>query len=567
MFIFIFTGIVVIINKYFGRAELKNVDLIFQGDIRISPWTDEENGNAYYFIPSCVKLEEIKLLIGEGNKITINDKLYHDGDSLSDLSIDQSYVMRDQNNFRHNIFFLQSENISSVFVSTATGSMKNVLSSKGNSEVAKITVFDKDGNINLEKTDSKIKGRGNSTWEQQEKKPFSIVFDTAREIGLTETSEYKYVDLYLNGEYNGLYMICQSVDTFPERTDIDEEDFCLFTAEESRRIEDKGQVVYTKEDKTLIDVRIPKKLPQEEKEKMENFIENIDTVINNGGNIDDVLDIDSWVKKYLIDEIFENYDAGITSSYFYTRKKTSGSKLYAGPIWDYDNILGNRNAFAGATLNPEILYANQEYRAKEKRILWYSKLYSNPMFNKALKETFENVLLPRIDILIEKGINDLSKEIGTAKKCNDIRWDIDTADEYEYLIEFLSKRISFLKNIWVYDTEYIEVTYYNANDNIYKRIYVTKESALSDDPELMAWFSEFDKWYYEGTDELYDFNLPVDNPVCLVNAPDYEAKMMKNRSETRDLKKNIALIGASLLAMLMVFVLRQFVERMRRGVR
>lgn len=592
------TGIVVIIDKYFSRAELKNVDLILQGNIKISPWTNEEDGNSYYFLPSYVKLEEIHLLIGEGNEITINDKLYHDGDNLSDLSINQSYVMRDQDNIRHNIRFLQSENISSVFVSTASGSMKNVLASKGNSEVIKVTVLDKDGNINLERTDSKIKGRGNSTWDQQEKKPFvfvfeepvsvlgmgvsskwavlanafdiseirnAIVFDTAKEIGL-ETPDYKYVDLYLNGEYNGLYMICQSVDTFTERTDIDGDNYYLFTAEESRRIEEWGNVIYAG-DENLIDVRIPKELHQDEKEKADKIIKNVDTVIARGGNIEDCIDLDSWVKKYLIDEIFENYDSGITSSYFYTRTRTSDSKLYAGPIWDYDNILGNRNAFAGATLNPEILYADQEYRAKDQHVLWYSKLCSNPVFYNALKDTFENVLLPQMEYLIEKGINDRANEISAAKKSNDIRWHIDTVDEYEYLTDFLSKRIGFLKNIWLNAAKYVEVTYYNASNNIYKRIYVTKDNVLSDEPEVMAWFSGSDKWYCEGTDELYDFDFPVDNPVCLVNAPDSEAKKMKNQSETGDLKKKLALIGASLSAMLMALVFRKFVERMRRGVR
>ena len=58
------------------------------------------------------------------------------------------------------------------------------------------------------------------------------------------------------------------------------------------------------------------------------------------------LDLDTWVRRYLIDEISGNIDSDLTSSYFYY----SDGKFFAGPVWDYDMAFGNhyRNQEANA---------------------------------------------------------------------------------------------------------------------------------------------------------------------------------------------------------------------------
>ena len=50
-----------------------------------------------------------------------------------------------------------------------------------------------------------------------------------------------------------------------------------------------------------------------------------------------IIDLDSWIRRYLIDEISGNVDSDHASSYFYY---TDGL-FYAGPVWDYDLAFGN----------------------------------------------------------------------------------------------------------------------------------------------------------------------------------------------------------------------------------
>lgn len=52
----------------------------------------------------------------------------------------------------------------------------------------------------------------------------------------------------------------------------------------------------------------------------------------------EVIDMDSFVDYYVINEFFQNYDAGRRSTYLY---KSLGGKMYMGPVWDFDSAFDN----------------------------------------------------------------------------------------------------------------------------------------------------------------------------------------------------------------------------------
>ncbi|WP_026494414.1 CotH kinase family protein [Butyrivibrio sp. WCD3002] len=425
----------------------QTTNLILSDNITISPWHNEADDNYYYFLPSYADVEDLHF--SAGNTSGQKTKL------------------------------LKSENVSTIFINTATGSMKSILKSKKYREAAEITVIDENGNTVFSENNSRISGRGNYTWDNAEKKPFALLFseptsilgmapsskwallsnpydrsgirnaialDTAKNVGMDLTPEYKYVDLYLNGNYNGLYMLCQSPETFYERSDISRDNLFLFTAELPIRKKDADFPIISPLSQSLIDVRLPEVIRNEEKETAEKIISRIDySVTTERNDIGDILDLDSWTKKYLIDEVFENYDSGLASSYFYVSDPDSGSKVYAGPIWDYDNIIGKTLE----TNNPEIMYAMNEYRSKSEKILWYHDLYTNPIFYNEMVNTFENSFVPQLEALIETDIETLLSSTQEARRNNDLRWNIDSSDSYDYLTNYLSKRLDFLKRTWL----------------------------------------------------------------------------------------------------------------------
>ena len=52
----------------------------------------------------------------------------------------------------------------------------------------------------------------------------------------------------------------------------------------------------------------------------------------------ELLDFDTFVNKYLMAEVLDDYDGQF--SYFYKDSDAIDPKVYVGPVWDQDNILG-----------------------------------------------------------------------------------------------------------------------------------------------------------------------------------------------------------------------------------
>lgn len=58
--------------------------------------------------------------------------------------------------------------------------------------------------------------------------------------------------------------------------------------------------------------------------------------------IGDYLDLESFADYYIINEFFQNYDAGKRSTYLY---RDLGGKLCIGPVWDFDGVMNNFSGF------------------------------------------------------------------------------------------------------------------------------------------------------------------------------------------------------------------------------
>ena len=132
-----------------------------------------------------------------------------------------------------------SRNLPAAWVYTDSGSMDFVDESRGNRESGLFYLVNADGTMECMDGLTYIKGRGNTTWGQ-DKKPYSVklesghdlfgmgvsrrwellanaydgsnlrnqlVFEMAQEAGMAYTPQATWVDLYLNGEYQGLYQI------------------------------------------------------------------------------------------------------------------------------------------------------------------------------------------------------------------------------------------------------------------------------------------------------------------------------------------------------------------------
>ena len=209
----------------------------------------------------------------------------------------------------------------------------------------------------------------------------------------------------------------------------------------------------------------------------------------------ELIDVDSWAMKYLIEEVFGNVDGGTLSQYFYY----DGGKVFAGPVWDYDLTMGNTGAYPYPTAN--MFYVN---RPGVYASLWFPALYENGEFFGRMTELYETRFRPVLEELISTGLEDYGREIGEAAEMNRVRWQAsDPAEETAYIRQYLEQRMAFLDSIWLRGEEYVTVLVSLADDTLL-RYELRPGECLPRLPE-----QEGLGWYDAGEEKPFDIGQPI----------------------------------------------------------
>ena len=156
-----------------------------------------------------------------------------------------------------------------------------------------------------------------------------------------------------------------------------------------------------------------------------------------------------------MEEISKNYDAGVSSSYFYKDSDANGGKLCAGPGWDYDMSMGNyvewmEEFSADPTGISELAF--HTYASS-----WYTELYKKEEFYKLIEEYYWKSAEPFLQELLNGGIERYQEILEASSKMNEIRWqeELDKNPYYKNrkqtfreLKEFLTVRKDYLDESW-----------------------------------------------------------------------------------------------------------------------
>ena len=211
-----------------------------------------------------------------------------------------------------------------------------------------------------------------------------LAFSLADEMGLPYTSQRKYVELWVDGSYRGCYQLFEPVQEGKERVDIDIEsndgkkDFML--EYEAQRVE--ADATYIK----IGDLRFVMSEPEEPTEDQVTYITDtmtdiLDTVKNGTEQeIAQKLDLDSFVKFYVLNEYLKTFDFDMSSVFFFYKDGV----LYAGPPWDYDLSTGNTNPNLTSS-RPKLAYASDGILQKRNI---YRYLCDKPWFDEMVKDCY-----------------------------------------------------------------------------------------------------------------------------------------------------------------------------------
>lgn len=176
-------------------------------------------------------------------------------------------------------------------------------------------------------------------------------------IKMQWTPAFQFVNVVINGDYRGLYMLTESVKRNPEcRLNVDKTGYILeydayWWNENVYFVNDYAYSMnytfkYPEDDE----------ITQEQIDYIKSYIDSLEVKIKNGEEYEQYIDIDSWVRWVLAHDILGTEDAG-GSNVFMTKSDNSiSSKLMMANLWDFDSNYRMQNTWSAEHTTPYFYY-------------------------------------------------------------------------------------------------------------------------------------------------------------------------------------------------------------------
>ncbi len=407
----------------------------------------EANGKYYFFVPASIDYETAKFYMPVS--YTVNGVEVKDAKTLAEVFGDKTEVEIKADGLTYDVVVIKESKVASVFIETESGSLDYIHAVKGNEENGVIEIVDRDGEVVYD-GELEIKGRGNSTW-QMEKKPYNIkldkktdlfgmgktkkwslianhgdqslirnvlAYEAAKAAGMPYSPQFEPVDVYINSEYKGSYLLTTRVgidgtsvdiedlegntedaneadlDTYPQAGyygtyagllagtkkwyDIpnDPEDITggyIIEMELANRYADEACGFVTTRNQPFT-MKTPEYVTESQINYISSLYQKFEDAVYAEADMNEIgkyCNVQSIARLYLINEWASNMDGGLTSTYFYKPEGTNET-IYAGPVWDFDIAFGN---------NDSERFGN-DYNDPTKWTVCYNRMYRNTVFGK-----------------------------------------------------------------------------------------------------------------------------------------------------------------------------------------
>ena len=514
----------------------------------IISWWSNDDGQAFVFLPSYAELKDLRVILRKGTHAMIGDMELSDGMDCGCFEPDTEYEMTVQNQSPMAVRFVRSGNLPTMFIHTVSGTEETIHTQRNVWEYAQLCLMDTEGKTDYQGELDEISGRGSGTWFF-EKKSYNLklngsadllgmgagkkwallanvidgnklIYDFAREIGSYSgfAPNCEHVDVYLNGTYVGLYLLTEKAEIAENRVEADPE-VILFEVDALGRSE-RMLLPFVLDWGTAVGIKSPESCTEQERDLLMNDIFAFqDTLLDEskGEEALQFIDLESWTRRYLIDEIFENYDGGCHSQYFFRDQRDGkDNRIIAGPCWDYDNCA---DGWFMAKQNPRCFLMQRMWKNEGEHTPWYGTLMKKETFRDRVLELYRNELSAKVRHLMEVQLPEEAAFLQKALKMNAIRWSLaDPAEAIQHFHDFMEERIDFLDSAWIDGVEYRTVTAKSIWDY---RYYCTQPGTICEDipmPEELG-VEEGSVWIREDTGELFDPKSVITEDFTIVSVP------------------------------------------------
>lgn len=506
-------------------------------------WQDDQNDQYILFVPGAMERKKLDLTFSGAEYIYIDGKKVYSGEEYRFKEGKHTVKAGDSSESpAYDLQVLYTSNIASLFLETDSGSMEMLHASKDHAESGRMLIIDGRGHKYFEGTVEEMHCRGNSSFEDTEKKSYTIqlskkadlfgmgsakkwllianafddtllrntiAFSIADLLKLSYTPEAQYVDVYENGRFIGNYLLSEKIEVGKNRVDVrnlekevkllndvpDLGTMEFFMEQQGRLFSTKGYRIEKDPDDIsggyLLELETSDRYGLEASgfltsrmqpvvfaspkyasyaqvsyiaERYQDFEDAVFSADGHspytGALYSDYIDMDSFARKYLLEELVKNLDASFTSQYIYKYEDAISEKFFAGPCWDYDkSIAASGITDDGIDLHDPVgLYAALQRKDSD---IWYA-LYQHEDFRQETANIFFRELEPQLREEIENITYSNKKLLSRSNVCNIIRWNTFSQLEnleqkqelydqkVDELVEFIEKRMDFLEREWDY---------------------------------------------------------------------------------------------------------------------
>ena len=505
------------------------------------------SGAWYLFLPAYMRGQPLLLDGKDGLTLHADGRDYRPGEALT---LSPETELTASLGSRTNSVAVMQSTLPALHLTTEKGGFARVQADKDNKAAASLLALSPEGMTLFDGELKNMKGHGNATFAFKKKsyqiqfkkktdilglpaqKKFillanqhenslmrnRITFDLARAAGLRFTPDSRSVDLYVNGEYLGSYLLCNKITVSSGSVDVTDADvlieeanpelaergavpsaygsrksqpgtckgvlwpvepedvtggFLLQLDYDKRYVDDASGVV-TKRGQTIV-VKSPEYMTEAQGEYLDALLNSFERAIFaqdgtdpvTGRHYTEIADLDSLVRKYMIEEICKNYDGNNSSQFYYKDSDLVDPLLYAGPVWDYDSAWGN---YAGEGRLDLAAPQGLRVGGTMTQHAWWPAMAHREDFRAAVSEAWRTVYRPLLLVLVGdlapwegcavRPVAEIAEELDASAQMNFRRWNIlnaanravktgaSYAENVEYLTGWIRARIEYLDTQW-----------------------------------------------------------------------------------------------------------------------
>ncbi|MBN1482586.1 T9SS C-terminal target domain-containing protein [candidate division KSB1 bacterium] len=315
-----------------------------------------------------------------------------------------------------------------------------------------------------------------------------LAYDLSRRLG-QYASRTRYCELFLNGEYRGVYILMEKIKRDNDRVDIatldstdiegepltggyiikidkmDGAETQGFTSKHLPAGNSSRRVYYQYHYPSFVDM-----LPVQ-RTYIQNYIDDFEDMMASP-HFDDPtrgypawIDINSFIDYFLVSEIGKNVDSYRLSTFLYKDRDSNNSRLKIGPVWDYNLAFGLADYYDGEDTDDWMLETLLYLGGGDFQVpFWWEILLDDPAFNYGIKRRWQETRNSVFDLnRMFRFIDAVADTLKDAQARNFTLWPApgepgtgfwpmpnifysfkDFQDEIDYLKYWIEERVSWM---------------------------------------------------------------------------------------------------------------------------